>query len=396
MSRYWRCYTLLVFAAFLSFILIFISQHDPQLERYFPYFKLGTKYYYYYFTNSGEDVDKVMENNTLDYEYLYSNSRICLSGGGAEDSGSDEIKIAFLSLSRIENVRARQGARQTYGKYLNKMNLKLIFFVGNPNYNVNSKVLGKSHSELQQKIDKEIFDFGDIVQINMPDNENFTSAKTMISLRWTITYCSMASYVFVVSDSAIINHQLLQSILLKSNLFGEQKQISPEFQHYKKLNSSTIAGFCNFTDEKLALALNKVFNKVKYQRQQELQLKDSTVKAKNKLDGLYSGQYCSGLGWVVSREAANKLWSTALRSPYLIRIMSSYLTGFLGYKANMNYLNLFDYEEMIPMDSNCLKKFQIEPEKLLCAENFTMHNRYANYIATWNTGGSGPLVLSKL
>ena len=392
MSRYWRCYTLILFAAFLSFILIFISQNDPQLERFFPYLKLGNKYYYYYFTNSGEDTNKLMENNTLEYEYLNSNSRFCLNLN--EDASSDEIKIVFLSLGQAQNTRARQAARQTYGKYLNKFNLKMIFFVGNSNYDAHSGKL--STSELQQKIDKEIADYGDIVQINMPDHENFTSAKALIALRWSMIYCPAASYLYVVSDSAIINHQLLQSVIFKSNLFGEQKNaIDSDWKHFKQLNSSVIAGACNFTDEKLATSLNKVFNKAKYEQQQKL-LKDSTAKSKSKSEDLYKGQYCSGLGWIVSKEAASKLWFTGLRSPYLIRIMSSYLTGYLGYKANMKYLNIFDYEEVIPMESNCLKKFQVEPKKLLCAENFTIHNRYANYIATWNTGGSGSLVLAKL
>jgi hypothetical protein len=399
MSRYWRCYTLILFAAFLSFILIFISQNDPQLERFFPYLKLGNKYYYYYFTNNAgeEDTNRLMENNTLEYEYLNSNSRFCLNLNSDDSSSIDEIKIVFLSLGQVQNTRARQAARQTYGKYLNKMNLKMIFFVGNSNYDSNNGGLVKSNSALQQKIDKEIVDYGDIVQINMPDHDNFTSAKALIALRWSMIYCPTASYLYVVSDSAIINHQLLQNILYKSNIFGEPKNpLDPEWSQYKKLNNSVIAGFCNLTDEKMATSLNKVFNKAKYEQQQKV-LKDSTSKSKNeKLQNLYKGQYCSGLGWIVSKDAASKLWFTGLRSPYLIRIMSSYLTGYLGYKANMNYLNLFEYEEMVPLESNCLKIFQVESKQLLCAENFTIHNRYANYIATWNTGGSGSLVLSKL
>ena len=262
----------------------------------------------------------------------------------------------------------------------------MFFFVGNPNFDLKTAV----KSDIQEKISKEISDFGDIVQINMPDNENFTSAKALISLRWSMIYCPVASYLYIVSDAAIINHELLQTLLYKTNLFGGNvKALDPAWKNSKQINDSVIAGFCNFTDAKLANALNNVFNK------QVKQQTSSTTKSNKKLE-IYKGQYCSGLGWIVSKNVANKLWFTALRSPYLVRIMSAYLTGFMGFKANLKYLNLFEYEELIPMSSNCLKTFQLEPSKLLCAENFTIHNRYANYISTWNTGGQGQLVLSKL
>jgi hypothetical protein len=337
-------------------------------------------------------MNKLMENNTLEYEYLYSNSRSCLNIDNDFIDNENEMKILFLSISQVSNFKARQAARQTYGKYLNKMNLKLIFFVGNPNYSQQPR-----NNELQVKIDKEIVENKDIVQINMPDNDNFTSAKTLIALRWSIIYCSIAQYLYVVTDSAIINYQLLSTLLYKTSLFGTHQQNRVE-ERYQKINSSVIAGYCNFTDEKLADALNSFLqaysNKIKMQqlgltkipKQQQQQSSNDS----------YKGQYCSGLGWLVNKEAALKLWSTAFRSPYLVRIMPAYLTGYLGYKANLKHLHLFDYEEIIPFKSNCLKIIQSDPNKLLCAENFTMHNRYANYIATWNTGGQTQLVFSKL
>lgn len=428
-SRYWRCYALLLIASFLSFILIYISQNDPQLEYYFPYFKLGS---YYFYTNNGKNMNELMENTSLDYEFLRPNSKMCLNFDYAHPnhhSNNNELKLAFLIISQTSNFKARQAARQTFGKEINRMKLKMLFFVGNLNYERTIDQTQPSSLNIndeQAKLNKEIADYGDIIQINMPDNENYTTTKTLIALRWSITYCLNVQYVYVLSDSAILNHQLLNDFIFKRNLLNQQH-----------INDSVIAGYCNYTDEKLAVALNLFFdeysNKLKEEIEQKMKQQSTSAtnttkeksnknKSLNKRDAIaassssststspkassalssalngdrYKGQYCSGLGWLLSINAAKKLWLTALSSPYIMRVIPAYISGYLAFKANLKHLSLFEYEDQMPLSVNCLKIFQLNANKMLCAENFTISNRYANYMATWNTYTQNNFVFSKL
>ena len=73
--KYWRCYLLLLFASILSFMLIYLSQNDPKLENYFPYFGVGSKYYNFYANGGIEKMRDLMEPNRLDYEFVNTNSR---------------------------------------------------------------------------------------------------------------------------------------------------------------------------------------------------------------------------------------------------------------------------------------------------------------------------------
>jgi hypothetical protein len=358
LTKYWRCYILLLIASVLSFGLLYIGQNDPKLELYLPsYFKLGGSNSYYYFQKNGalEKIFKLMENVTLDYEYVNPKSRYCIKDVNVNDENSDDnhdkFKILFLSISESANFKNRQAARQTYIKYLKKFDLKLLFLVGQ-----------QDDETIKAKLESEMSQHDDILQIKMPDNnDNFTSIKTLIGLRWAITYCLNVDYLYIISDYAVINHKLLNKYLYTDALF------SPKY-----INDSVIAGYCNYTDEKLATALKLFFKK---------------TDKKNPSSKPYEGKYCSNLGWIVTMKSAKQLWFTALQLNSMIKYAPAFLNGYLAHKANLKHLNLFDYDDNVKHNENenCLDIFQLHERKFLCAENFSMQNRYNNYIATWNT-----------
>jgi hypothetical protein len=269
-SRYWRCYVLLLVASVLSFVLFYISQNDPNLDHYFPYFRGGSKYSFYYSNTNLEAIGSLMEKNYLDYEFLYTNSRFCLKRGvhngereandkglnvldddQIEDLGANlELNFIILSISQAHHFKYRSAARSTWAKHLKRTNTKLVFFIGNPEYETNPNLKQtaadkKFKPEDKEKLDAELRDYNDIVQINMADNENYTSTKTLIAIRWAFTYCLFAKNVFVLSDSAILNHLKFEK-LIKNSL--------------QKLNDNSIVGFCNQTDEKLAYVLKHFFD----------------------------------------------------------------------------------------------------------------------------------------
>jgi hypothetical protein len=206
-----------------------------------------------------------MEKNYLDYEFLYTNSRYCLKDGNSHadrdkkakglnvldddqimDMGANlELNFIILSISRAHHFRYRSAARSTWAKHLKRTNTKLVFFIGKPDYETSPGSESKFKPEDKEKLDAELRDYNDIVQINMVDNDNYTSTKTLIAIRWAFTYCLFAKNVFVLSDSAILNHAKFEQ-LINNGL--------------EKLDDKSIVGFCNQTDEKLAYVLKHFFD----------------------------------------------------------------------------------------------------------------------------------------
>ncbi|RNA28913.1 hypothetical protein BpHYR1_040069 [Brachionus plicatilis] len=356
-TRWWRCYFLLLVASMLSFVLIYVSRNDPNLEYYFPYFRLGSDYYNFYASGGAKKIKKLMEANNLDYELIVSNSKFCVSYDPFDNE--PDMDFLVLSISQSQNHKHRIAARSTWAKYLQKLNAKLLFVVGKPQLATNA-------------LGDEISKYADMIQINMPDHENYTSTKTLISIRWALTYCSKATNLLIVSDSAVLNLKKFKSI-------GKQNLI----------NKNAINGQCDYSDENFAKALRLFFKEI------NLIKKNATNFRKHPIDE-YSGQYCSNLGWIISLDGARRLWDTALSSPYMMKISPAYLNGYLAYKAKLNYSNVFKYQDTLPVDKNCLKVFEKQPDLLLCAENFTISSRYSSYIAHWNSPAQGQLNLSKL
>ena len=88
---------------------------------------------------------------------------------------------------------------------------------------------------------------------------------------------------------------------------------------------------------------------------------------------------------------AKHLWTTALKSRFVIRVSPAYLSGFLASKANLSLTNLFKSHENVPKEASCLKIFSSEPDYLLCNEDFSINSRYTSFMATWNWPSQGQL-----
>ena len=420
MSRCWRCYFLLLIASVLSFFLLYLGQTDPTLETYLPYYK-------YFMNGKPVDMQQMMESSHLDYEYLNANSKFCLRPTAGqpnnailfqselsnleedynlliEDSGEDiksnaktlGVRIIFLVISQAFNFNNRHAIRQSWAKQLNS-NVKCLFVVGNQ---ANSSKFDST------KLAEEMGTHKDLIQIDMPDHENFTSAKTLIAIRWTVTYCSMTENVFVLSDSAVLNVNAFEKSVLR-----------PLGRNNSFLDDFTLAGYCNYTDEKFAFSLRHFFKDAYKNRKNQMKTVASLVSKravstqslKASSTGLptnnsvistkrlsYKGQYCSNLGWLISFNGAKRLWLTAQRTSYMMKISPAYLNGYLAFKANLKHSHLFKYHDSVPVDTNCLIKLENEPDTLICAENFTIKNRYNNYIATWNSAAQVQFGMAKL
>ena len=418
-SRYWRCFFLLLVASVLSFFLIYISKNDPNLEHYFPYFRGGSKYNFYYSHTNIEEVNNLMEKNYLDYEFMNSNSRYCLKKSIEQNqvdsehkkshesinilnedfhvdemNSNTQLEFILLSISQAHHFKYRSAARSTWAKFLPSADAKLIFFIGDPFYDTtNSKVIQRKFNENdREKLKTEMKNYNDIVQINMADNENYTSTKSLIAIRWALTYCTFAKNVFVLSDSAILNHKKFEQFVKSGS---------------KVLDDQSVAGLCHQTDEKLAYVLQYFFTNLHKNSGSNSRPKQalftSRVKENKTLDvssksqttapdlEIYKGQFCSNLGFMLTMNAARQLWVTSLRTPYMLKMSPAYLTGFLVFRANFTPKNVLRYNDFVPIKTNCLSVFEKETDILLCAENFTLPSRYTSYIASWNSPGQSQL-----
>lgn len=441
-SRFWRLYILLLIASIMVTYLIYLGRSDPYLHS-IPYFRFENKFKSIFLDADAEKIKKLMDNNVLDYEFSISNSKFCFDKQynlAAEDylllnevtdsspnksSDKPNFDLLLLAISSAKNFQHRTAIRQTWHKHLNKINAKLVFFIGDPFFmdvankhvpvsqrsssarnkraainnrkeDTLSSISNKFTESDRTKLDREIKDYNDIVQINMPDNDNFTSAKTLISFRWLQTYCHQVKYFFVLSDSAVLNHNLFEDMILNKNIIKIY------------LDDNSLVGSCDLSDENFAFALklfyNDLYKSKKVSKRDSSSVKNLTGKEKSE-DNVknriqqpiirYKGEYCSNLGWMITAEGAKKLWQTALRTEYIIRFSPAYLNGYLAFKANLKHVSLFKYYDLEPK-SNCLKVFQTNQNNLLCAENFTDNNRYINYIASWNSPAQSQLGLSKL
>lgn len=382
LTRCWRCYLLLSFASVLVFFLYFISQYDPKLEHYLQY---------NFYLNGGAQVErikKLMETNNLEYEFINSNSKFCINNldieedlallntqndnpmrtNNAKQSNND---LLILIISQSSNFKHRSAIRQTWSKQLSS-NTRFLFFIGNANFNRTSP----SSMNVQNQIRMELAKFNDIIQINMPDNNSYLPTKTLVAIRWSLTYCSVAKYLLILSDSAVLNVNSLY------------KQVN-----FNSLDNNTLIGACNYTDEKFASGLrfffDTIYKKTKQKEssssnnnnnnKQEVQNQTSATRINN-----YKGEYCSNLGWMISLVGAERLWRAALRSPYMMKISPAFLNGYLAFKASLKHESRFVFHDVVPEKANCLQVLDADRNLLACAENFTFGNRYNNYIATWN------------
>ena len=516
-TRFWRCYVLLLIASMLSLFLIFISQNDPSLKIYFQYFQP--------YSFSKDEMVKLMEPNKLDYEFLNIDPRACyrhqqasalhrnlknqneaptfnendllsklyrdtdmqhdieedfrlLNEAPSEpEQASPNLKILLLSIGKSVNYKSRLAARQTWYKFVNKQEVKLMFVVGNPAYVDKSKTSStlfrkfvgsdlkilsnsggqdakKSETKKQEemveaaRLEKEIKDYGDIIQINMPDDDDLTSTKTIFAIRWAITYCELAQNLFILSDSAVVNHHLFNDLVLNGLLAGNTSQSRTESAASgpprkpnllaNMLNDSSIVGVCDHSDEKFAMALREFIIELYKNKPRETarvarsdstnndpvdqvnssfgarKIREATSDSGSKtIQALqnrsspqsssssqprepYKGQFCSNLGWMVTLNGAKKLWTTALRTSYMMARSPAYLNGYLAFKADLRPVNFFEYHEEIPEKLNCHKLIEAEPKYLLCAENFTVDSRYTNYMASWNSVAQSQFNLAKL
>lgn len=121
-------------------------------------------------------------------------------------SNIDVILIIPSAANNFEKrMIARRGSRQEYIHNLENR-AKMLFFLGLPNNEDNKQ-------NTQQKIDREVVEFGDVVQENFEDIYANNRLKSVSMLRWVSTYCSNARFVLRTDDDIEANISALVSVI---------------------------------------------------------------------------------------------------------------------------------------------------------------------------------------
>ncbi|KAM3955569.1 beta-1,3-galactosyltransferase brn-like isoform 1-T1 [Aphomia sociella] len=118
----------------------------------------------------------------------------------------EKLDLFIIVKSAMHNFGHRSAVRQTFGQenLIPGRIIKILFFLG-IDYNLKS--------ETQKRIDEEMAQFKDIIQIDFHDNYYNNTIKTMMSFRWLYQHCSTADfYLFTDDDMYISLNNLLDYV----------------------------------------------------------------------------------------------------------------------------------------------------------------------------------------
>lgn len=104
-----------------------------------------------------------------------------------------KLKVFVAVLSPITNFERRETIRKTWGAVRSKKNIKLVFFIST-----------SSNDTIQQQVNEELLDNGDIVQGNYTDQSNET-LKVISIVDWINKTCRNVKFVMKTNDNVLLN-----------------------------------------------------------------------------------------------------------------------------------------------------------------------------------------------
>ncbi|MFT7809034.1 beta-1,3-galactosyltransferase 2-like [Arapaima gigas] len=187
------------------------------------------------------------------------------------------IFLIFLVTVEPEQVDARNAIRQTWGNDSLAPGLGLVhlFLLGQKN---------DTNGYLQDSIKKESQEYHDIIQHAYQDTYHNLTIKTLMGLNWVASYCSQAKYVMKTDSDMFVNTEYLIYKLLKPD--------EPPRQNY--FTGYLMRGYApnRNKDSKWYMPLHQ-----------------------------YSSErypvFCSGTGYVLSGDMAEKIYKVSLTIPRL-------------------------------------------------------------------------------
>ncbi|XP_053388197.1 beta-1,3-galactosyltransferase 1-like [Mercenaria mercenaria] len=145
---------------------------------------------------------------TLSLSYLINNKNVCRN-----DVPDKTIDILILITTVSDHFEIRQTLRSTWLNYTRKntANVRYVFLLGD-----------RSGFALRTSIIKENAKYKDIVKGNFIDSYRNLTYKTMLGLKWTVSFFSKARFVLKTDEDVFVNiPNILKLIYNKSEDFDK-------------------------------------------------------------------------------------------------------------------------------------------------------------------------------
>ncbi|XP_035231737.1 beta-1,3-galactosyltransferase 1-like [Stegodyphus dumicola] len=236
-----------------------------------------------------ENLSWMMSQRDLN-KYILPNNDTSILLPKLQCSGS--IFLVVVVCSAVPNFEARRAIRNTWVQDARKLHSVQVFFL-----------LGKSRNQtVNVAVANESSKYGDIIQQDFIDTYNNLTLKSVMLLKWTNQNCTNAKYVMKTDDDMFVN---------LPNLFRLLKAKG----HKGLLLGCLIKGAVPVKDWNSKWFVPEVV-----------------------FPGRVYPPYLSGTGYVMSRDAADLLYRTALSTPFFY-LEDIFVTGICGNRVGLKPIN---------------------------------------------------------
>ncbi|KAJ6632920.1 Beta-1,3-galactosyltransferase brn [Pseudolycoriella hygida] len=138
------------------------------------------------------DIDPI---NLYNYSFKYNCKQKCWND---DDERFLVPKLVFIVKSAMRNVNKRIAIRHSWGfeRRFSDILIRTVFVLGQT---------AEQDEELQAQIDEEQQKFKDIVQVDFVDTYFNNTIKTMMGMKWVVTYCPKSKFYMFVDDDYYVS-----------------------------------------------------------------------------------------------------------------------------------------------------------------------------------------------
>lgn len=164
--------------------------------------------------------------NYYNYTFITNSYEKC------DPNGEDyPLRVVFIVKSATGNFDRREAIRKTWGfeKRFSDVSIKTIFVLGLP-----------SDEKIQFKINEESKKNKDIVQASFIDSYFNNTIKTMMGIKWAVTYCSDSKFYFFSDDDMYVSTKNVLKFLRNPLEYPQYLEVPFVNAHRTKVRSEAL------------------------------------------------------------------------------------------------------------------------------------------------------------
>ncbi|OQR67843.1 UDP-GlcNAc:betaGal beta-1 [Tropilaelaps mercedesae] len=241
-------------------------------------------------------VHRGFEANAHNYTYILNAETLC------NDLDPRRLRVLVFVETHVKNTERRKAIRKTWAqRALQKaLNYRVVFLFGNG-----------GNETVQQAALLEHYFYGDVAQEDFPERFENLSIKSVMGLKYAVTFCRSTDYVVKVDD----------------DIYLHMPNVLKSFERHRR----------SPLKDNLICHRNRVKHILRPGKSLEV-LRPKTMKYEVRDDvipGSSFPPYCSGFSYGMSLRVARKLYEASLGTP-LFFIEDVYVTGFCRHKAGVS------------------------------------------------------------